>query len=278
MNMNWIETIFYGLFSGISDILPVSAQAHRMLLIALFGEEREPVILRLLIHIGTLAALYYGCQNHILRITRAVKLAKTPRNRRKRPLDIASYMDYRMLKTMIIPVIIGFLFHDRLSGLVSILSVLSFTLLLNGLILFVPQFLPGGNKESLSMSPLDGILMGAGAAASLIPGISCMGTALSLGIVRGGDKGYVLNMALLLNMAVMMGHIVVDILGIVSGGIGGLTFLVFLRYLACAAAAFGGTLLGITLMRKLAQRSGFGLFAYYSWGAALFAFLLFLSI
>ena len=249
-----------------------------MLLTALFGEESEPALLRLLIHIGILAALYYGCQNHILRITRALKLAQTPRRKRKRPLDTASLMDFRMLRTMIVPVILGFFFYNRISGLVTILSVLSFTLFLNGLILFIPQYLPGGNKESLSMTPLDGILMGLGAAASLVPGISCVGAVTAIGTVRGGDKSYILNIALLLDMVMTVGMIVVDILSIISGGVAGLSFMVILRYLVCAIAAFGGALLGITLMRKLAQRSGFGLFAFYCWGAALFAFILFLSI
>lgn len=277
MDMNWIETILFGLFAGLADILPVSAQAHRMLLRTLFGEGAEPAVLRLLIHIATLAALYYSCQTHILRISRATKLAKIPKRRRKRPLDAVALMDFSMLKTMLIPVIFGFIFYDKISSAVSILSVLSFTLLVNGVILFVPQFLPGSNKDSQTMTPLDSLLMGLGAVASMLPGISCIGTVSSLAIVRGADKKYALNISLLLNIAMTVGLILMDIIAILGEGIT-LSFVLAVKYLLCAGAAFVGTYLGVKLMRKLASTVGFGIFAYYCWGAALFSFILFLSI
>jgi hypothetical protein len=42
--------------------------------------------------------------------------------------------------------------------------------------------------------------------------------------------------------------------------------------------AFVGSYLGITFIRFLAVKVGFSGFAYYSWGAALFAFILYLTI
>ena len=37
-------------------------------------------------------------------------------------------------------------------------------------------------------------------------------------------------------------------------------------------------LLAILIMKKLAASRGFGIFAFYSWGAAMFLFILFLSV
>lgn len=276
--MNLLQSIFYGFFAGLSDILPVSAQAHRMLLTTLFGEDSEPVILRLLIHIGTIAALYFHCQNHILRISRAYKLSRVPKRRRTRPLDMNSLMDLRMLQTMLVPLIFGFIFYEKLSSVVSILSVLSWVLLLNGILLYVPQFLPGSNKTSLSFSPFDSVLMGMGAVASLIPGISCVGAVTSIATVRGADRTFALNMALMLNILVNIGLAVYDVMALLSGGIGGLSFVNILGFVLAAAAAFGGTMLGIAVMKKLAATRGFGIFAYYCWGAAMLVFILFLSV
>ena len=278
MDLNWIESILYGLFAGLADILPVSAQAHRMLLMTLFGEGTESPLLRLLIHIATLAALYYSCQNHILRIQRAYKLSKVPKRRRKRPLDVVALMDLSMLKTMLVPVLFGFIFYDKISSAVSILSVLSFTLFLNGVILFVPQFLPGSNKDSQSLTPLDSLLMGLGAVASLLPGISCIGAASSIATVRGADKKFALNISLLLNMCMTLGLIIVDLVSIFASGLGTLSFALLCKYLLAAIASFAGVYLGVKLMRKLASTAGFGIFAFYCWGAALFSFILFLTI
>ncbi len=278
MDINWLEGILYGLFAGLADILPVSAKAHQMLLMKLFGERVESPLLRLLIHIATLAALYYCCQNHILRINRARKLAKIPKRRRKRPLDLPALMDMGLLRVMLVPLIFGFIFYNKLSGLVSGLSILAITLLINGLILFIPQFLPSSNKDSQLMSAFDAALMGLGATASLIPGISCVGTVCSIAIVRGADKRFALNITLLLDMLVMIGLIVMDILAIISGGIGIVSFSLVCKFLLAAVAAFGGTWLGVLLMRKLAASAGFGVFALYNWGAALFSFILFLTV
>ena len=277
MGLNWIESIFYGFFAGLADILPVSAQAHRMLLGTLLGEDSESALLRLLIHIATLVALYYSCQSHILRISRANKLSKIPKRRRKRPLDTVALMDLSMLKMMLIPVVFGFIFYNKLSSLVTILSVLSFTMFLNGVILFVPQFLPGSNKDSQSMAPVDSLLMGLGAVASLIPGISCIGAVTSIATVRGADKTYSLNISLLLNIVMTIGLILYDLFAIATEGVV-LSFGLLVSYLLCAAAAFLGVYLGIKLMRKLASTAGYGLFAFYCWGAALFSFILFLTI
>lgn len=278
MDINWLEGILYGLFAGLADILPVSAKAHQMLLMKLFGERVESPLLRLLIHIATLAALYYCCQNHILRIGRARKLAKIPKRRRKRPLDFPALMDMGLLRVMLVPLIFGFLFYNKLSGIVSGINILAITLLINGLILFIPQFLPGSNKDSQLMSAFDATLMGIGAVASLIPGISCVGAVSSIAIVRGADKKYALNITLLLDMLVLIGLIVTDILSIVSGGIGSISFSLVCKFLLAAVSAFGGTWLGVFLMRKLAASSGFGVFALYNWGLALFSFILFLTV
>ena len=276
--MDLLQTILYSFVLGLTDILPVSAKAHSMLISALGGGTSEPEFLRLLIHIGTLAALYMSCQNHILRIIRARRLSRIAKRKRTRPLDMNSLMDLRILETMLVPVVFAFIYHQKLQSLVGILSILAGVVLVNGLILYIPQYLPGSNKTSLSISPFDSILMGIAAGLSLIPGLSFMGLLLSVALMRGVEKSYAVNLALLLNIAMTIGYIVLDLMSIVRNGIGILGFSGVLYGLIGAAAAFGGTYLGMFLMKKLAVSRGFAFFAYYCWGAAMFIFILFLSV
>lgn len=276
MDLNLIQSILYGLIAGIADILPVSAQAHRLILLSLFGETGEAPLLRLLVHLGTLAGLYYGCQSHIIRMIRAQKLAKIPKRRRRRPLDTRSLMDISLLKTMVIPVIFGFIFYNKTNLLAANLLAVAGFMFLNGLILYIPQYLPGSNKDSRNLSRVEGVLMGLGGAASVLPGVSSVGTVFSIGTVCGGEKGYVLNMALLLNIGVTAAHVVWDVIALISGDAGALSFGLVLNYLLAAAAAFGGVYLGIRIVRALSAHMDF--FAYYCWGAALFTFILYLNI
>lgn len=274
MDSNWILTMVYGLISGLTEILPVSSQAHRMLILKFLGENRQPELLTLLIDLGILAALYVGCQTNIVRIMRARRLARIPKARRKRPLDTRSLMDFRMLRTMLIPIIVVFFFNQKLENLVSSMLVIALLLLLNGIILYIPQFLPGSNRDSRTLSRVEGLLMGLGGAVSVIPGLSGVGTAVSVGSVCGIDRTYALNMTLMMDIAVAVGFVIFDFLGLVSAGIGGLSFGILVSYILAALAAFGAATLGIKVMRALAANLGYSCFAYYCWGLAMFTFIL----
>lgn len=274
MGFSWYEGILYGLFSGLTDILPVSAQAHRIILLKLLGINNEPDIMRLLVHTAIFAALYFSCSPMIIKIGRARRLAKIPKRRRKRPLDTKSLMDFSLLKTMIVPIIISFFFYKNTSALGSNMILTACLVFVNGLILYIPQFLPGSNKDSRMLSRLEGLLMGLGGAASVLPGISGVGAALSIGAVCGVERNYGLTMTMLMNMVLILGQIVLDIMAVVSGGVDVFSFNILLNYILAAAAAFCGTTLGIRIMRNLAENIGFTVFAYYCWGVAMFTFVL----
>lgn len=277
MELKWLQGLLVGLISGFTEILPVSAQAHRLVLMTLFGETSESALLRLMLHISTLAALYYSCRKHILRMSRAQKLARIPKRRRKRPLDTRSLMDLSLLKTTLIPIILAFLLYSKTSGLGSNLMVVALFLFLNGVILYIPQFLPGSNKMSGNLTRIEGLLLGLGGAVSTLPGISCVGASVSIGTVCGMDRSYVLNMALLMKIPVSLCLIVYDMIGIVSGGLNGMSVGLLVSCLLAAAACFAGVTLGIRLLRKIADSVGYSVFAFYSWGAALFTFIFYLT-
>lgn len=277
MELNWFQSILLGLLSGIAEILPVSAEAHRMLAMALLGNGASISPLQeLFLHMGTLAGLYYGSYNQILRLTRAQKLARIPKRRRKRPLDTRSLMDLSLLKTALIPIIVAFFFYDKVSGIGKSLVPVAVCLLLNGVILYVPQFLPGGNKDSRSMSRVEGLLIGLGGALSVIPGISCVGAGVSVASVCGADKQYALNISLLMAIPVTIGLIAMDILAILGVGVS-LSLGGIFSGLLCAAAAFAGAFVGIRVLRVAINNISMSVFGLYCWSVALFTFILYLT-
>lgn len=116
--------------------------------------------------------------------------------------------------------------------------------------------------------------MGLGGIVSAVPGISAVGAATSIASVCGVDRTYGLNMVLMMHMGVTVGLMVYDVMGVAANGAGTLSFLILVRYLFSAAAAFCGAMLGIKWMRHLAAGHGFSIFGVYCWGLALFAFIL----
>lgn len=274
MNLNAIEQAVYGFITGLTEILPVSARAHSTLFLKVSGADNVSHLSVLLIHIAIVAALYLSSQAKIVKMSQARRLSRIPKKRRKRPLDLQSLMDARFLITMVLPVILMLLFYKRISSISFGLLAIAALLFLNGIILYIPQFLPGSNKDARTLSRVEGLLMGFGGSLSVFPGLSGIGTAVSVGSVCGVERSYALNMSLLLHMAYMIGLIVFDVSNLISRGLGPLTIQLVLIYILAAAAAFIGTMLAVRIMRMLSSGRGYHFFAYYCWGIALFAFIL----
>lgn len=277
MDLSWLQSIILGFLSGLADILPVCAQVHKAIILKMFGSEVEPPVMRLMIHLATLAALYYCCSAQIMRMNRQLKLAKVPKKRRKRPVDVRVIMDFRLLRVTLIPLVLVYLVYSRTSVHNMALNWIALYTLLNAVILYLPVLLPTGNKDSRTFSPFEGVLMGLGASLSIIPGVSAIGSMNAVGSLCGGDRTYVLNLSFLVQMAVTVLLIVYDVMMLLEIGAGTISFAILLGYLLAAAAAFAGVFLGVRVMRALAANVGFNGFAYYSLGLALFSFILYLQ-
>lgn len=274
MDLTWAQNLIYGMISGFTEILPVSAQAHRLVLRKIFGTHHIPEITMLLIHIGILIAVFSCCQNHLLKIHRAKALARIPKKRRKRPLDIVSLMDSSLMMTMLVPVILGFLLFHGAQKHENNIFLVSGLLFINGIILNIPQYLPGCNKDARTLNRLEGITVGIGCSLCALPGISCMGMALSFGQAVGEDRKYSLNMALLLELWVLVILVILDMVAMSQAGLAGLGIRVLMQSLLSGGGACLTTYLAIRLMRKLTEGPGFVGFSYYCWALALFSLIL----
>ena len=274
MELNWLQSILFGLVSGAADIIPVSGQAHRLLLLKFFGVNQMPNLLALVLHLSVAAALYLSSQGQFVRMNRARALARIPKKKRKRPLDMRSMMDWSLIKTMLVPTVIGLLLNSRVRGWSVNMFLIAGMLFLNGLILYIPQFLPTSNRDSRTLTRLEGVLMGLGAGASVLPGISTVGIMVSIASVCGIERLYGLNMTFIVKLFFLIGLMVYDVLAIITDGLGGLTVMLLIQYIFTAALSFGAAMLGIRTLRRLAPEHGFHTFGVYCWGLALFTFIL----
>ena len=277
MELSFIENLILGLISGFAEVLPVSAQAHRIVILKMLGINGDSAVLRFMIHLASACALYFYCKGHIVRMMRARRLVRIPKSRRKRPLDTEALMDFSLLKFALIPVIIGLLICTKTAFLSRKLIFIAALLLINGIILYVPQYLPGSNKQSGALSRVDSLYFGLGGFLGMLPGVSSIGSAVSIGTIRGMDPEKALGFALLLNIPVNMGLALLDLIELLGGGSGSLTFKALFFALMAGAAAFAGILVAIRLLKKIAGSVGYSVFGFYSWGAALLTFLLYLA-
>lgn len=277
MDMNWFESLLYGIVSGFSEFLPISMQAHQSVMLRLFGCENVP-ILQLLIRIAVFSALIVATKDQLDGLYREMRLAAIPRRRRKRQPDLKSVLDIKLIKTAFYPILISFVFYPLTSQWHSRLNIIAGLLLLNGVILFLPQFFPAGNKDSRSVSRLDGVLLGVFAGLGVLPGVSRIAGGSTISALSGADRRNAYHWCLLLGIPALCFLIGFDIQSIIVSGTGINSFGNFLQCVFSAAAAYFGAYASILMTRFLTVNSGFSGFAFYSWGAALFSFVLFLTI
>lgn len=278
MELSWLQSLIMGLFSGLTDILPVSSQAHQTLLMKFFGVTELSPVTRLVIRCAVLIALLISCRSQIGRISRQRKLIRQPRRRRTRAVDMAALMDFRILQTALLTIIPCLLLSGLTASLGSSLLWLVAASLVNAAVLYLPSLFPTADKDSRLVTPYESLLMGLGSGASVLPGISSVGACHSLGVLHGVDRGYMIHLSLMMHMMVVAGLAVGDVLDLIAmGGIAMDGAAALSCGLAAAGAAFGAAV-GCRIVRSVASAKGLTGFSFYSFGIALFTFILYLIV
>ncbi len=275
--MNFLQSIIYGIISGLAEFLPVSAGGHQAILMKLFGLSATDPICIFFIHLGCLIAVFICCRPIFFRLSREFRISVKPaRGRRNR--DVRTLYDLRLLRTALIPMLLGLLLYGLTMNLGGNLLILAIFMIINGIIIVVPEYMAQGNKTAKHMSTLDGVGFGVAAALSSIPGISRIGAVNSFGLARGADREQTLNWGFALSLPALLLMILFDFIGILSVGFDAITLGLFLSYICAGLMAFIGAYCAILLIRFLTVRTGYMAFAYYCWGAAFLALILYLTV
>lgn len=269
--MTFLQSIIYGFISGFSEFTPISSAAHQELLLYFWGAETRFRVLDLFVHLGMLAAIFASCRRLLSRIRRD-RLLST-RTAKKHRQALAGVYDVKIAQTAAVPMIIGILLGSFIVKPGSDLPSISLFLILNGLLLIFTQFVHQGNKDGKSFMILDSIGMGVFGGLCAFTGISRVGASVSYAIYRGAEKPSSYQWALLTSIPVMILLIGLDIFGVLTAS--GLS-VSFIYCFAGMISGYIGAYAAIVFMRYLMVNIGMSGFAYYSWGTALFSFIIYL--
>lgn len=273
MELNWLESILYGLLSGFTEFLPVSAIAHQTVLLKLLGKQPCPAV-QFAATLGAFAAVFASCFNALLRLRRERRIASLPKKRRRRQPDFSILMESKVFRLASVFMLLGFIAYPFVYEQYQRLWVLAILLGVNGIVLYLPQYQPSANKSAQSLSGLDALLIGLSAACGVVPGVSRMACAIGAGRVRGGEKRYSVELALLLSIPALAVLAVIYLVDAVSAG--AFSAALAVNGVLAALSSFAAGYFAIVLVRYLAVRAGFSGFAYYCWGLALFTLIIYL--
>jgi undecaprenyl-diphosphatase len=266
--MNWLESIVYGVITGVSELLPISSKAHQELAMLLFGVSQNDPVRDFFVHIAMIFALYYACASVFQQVRRSPRSGYQFVTRQQ--------VDNRFIRGAMLPMLIALIvIWYAVRGFDGNLLIYSGMFLLNGILLYIPGRMLQGNKDARSMSQLDSVMFGLIGGLGSITGVSRIGCQTGFAISRGANRQQALQWAFSLSMPALIALSLLDVLQMFS--VDGIPFWAsFFAYILSAAGAFLGGYCTIKLGQLIMTRVGFFGFAYYSWGAALLSFLLYL--
>ncbi len=276
MQISLIESLLYGFVSGIAEFLPISSHAHQRILMQIFGIENRDPLMDLMVHMALLASILFSCRVLIGQLRR--EQAISMRSSRGLRHNTTARMDIRLIRQAMLPMIIGIVLLTYITGSNQGLPVTAIFLLINGIILFLSERMMQGNKSSVAMSAFDGIFIGISGSLSAFSGISRMGCTITASVMRGAKRQSALNWALLLGIPALITLCVLNAIMLFAQLSTVVLWGNFLSYLFSTLAAFCGGCISIRLLRFFVTRVSLTGYAFYSWGAAIFSFLIYLTV
>ena len=277
----WMAIVL-GLVQGVAEFLPISSSGHLSLLQYFFGMEEPDALYNILLHFATLLAVCVVYRGDIIDMIveffrGAAALFSRPGGReRGNPPEARRLVLLLVLGTL--PLFLVLPIEDFVEELGASPVFVSVMLLVTGCILFLSDRCGGGRKNGRTATVKDVLLVGLAQGAATIPGLSRSGTTISAGMALGFERNFAVRFSFLLSLPAVLGATLLKVVKV--AGAGEIDMNLLPMYLAGMAVAGVVGYFSISLVKLLASKGKFGMFAYYCWiaGAAALAGSLLLPI
>lgn len=259
--------IVLGLVQGVAEFLPISSSGHLSLLQYFFGMEEPDALYNILLHFATLLAVcvvYRGdITDMIVEFFRgAAALFSRPGGReRGNPPEARRLVLLLVLGTL--PLFLVLPIEDFVEELGASPVFVSVMLLVTGCILFLSDRCGGGRKNGRTATVKDVLLVGLAQGAATIPGLSRSGATISAGMALGFERNFAVRFSFLLSLPAVLGATLLKVVKV--AGAGEIDMNLLPMYLTGMAVAGVVGYFSISLVKLLASKGKFGMFAYYCW-------------
>lgn len=277
--MNLIQAIIMGLIQGLTEFLPVSSSGHLVLTSSLYkyfthkdfvSGGSEEVVFDIILHLGTLLAVFLFFKDDIIKITRAFIKACLDRNFSNSDAKIAAFI----LIGTAFTVIVAFPLKIVSENLINLPYIVGIFIFLTGCILYLGEWVSEKKKAKTDKIDLKtAIIIGLAQGIASIPGISRSGSTISTGIFLGLDRVSCARYSFLLSLPIIIGaSIFYPVLEV--------DLHEFLNYNWVAFAvgflvSFVSGYFCIKYFLKFLGKHSMKIFAYYCWVAGIFMFVFF---
>ena len=262
----WMAIVL-GLVQGVAEFLPISSSGHLSLLQHFFGLEEIDALYNILLHFATLIAVFVVYWRDVadmvvefFRMIGSLFIREEGRTRGNPP-EARRMVLLLVLGTL--PLFLVLPFDDAVEGLGTNPVFVSAMLLVTGCILFLSDRYGGGRKTGRTATVKDVLLVGVAQGAATIPGLSRSGTTISAGMALGFERNFAVRFSFLLSLPAVLGATLLKVVKAAQAGEFDMELLPM--YLTGMVVAGVVGYFSISLVKLLASKGKFGMFAYYCW-------------
>ena len=268
--MSLLHSILLGVIQGVTEFLPISSSGHLAIaehLLGMEGASEIPEFFDVLLHLGTLVAVfvaYWGdIREIVLEFFRGIgDLIHGTTPKRVPPAR-------RMILLIIVgtlPLLLVLPVKDRIEALSDSMVFVGAALLFTGFMLWLCDRVGKGRKSEKNAKLTDALLVGLAQAVATCPGVSRSGMTITAGCFLGFERSFAVRFSFLLSIPAILGA---NLLALKDAAEAGIVWAEVPVYLAGVVAAAAVGYACIRLLRFIAARGRFGVFAYYCWAVGL---------
>lgn len=226
--MSLLESILMGVIQGVTEFLPVSSSGHLAIFKALFHIEEPGLLFDVLLHVGTLIAVFIVYFKDLWRMIAEFFLMIRDffcnvviffRNRFGQEQE--SYIrlvsnGYRKMDLLIIVAtiptgIIGIVNSDFVEMASELLIVPGLCLILTGILLIVADHTKGGSKTPKTVTYSNAFIVGICQGVATLPGLSRSGTTITACLVSGFNRKFAVKFSFILSIPAILGSLVFEL-------------------------------------------------------------------
>lgn len=209
---DWLQIFVLAIIQGLTEFLPISSSAHLILLPTLTGWTDQGISFDIAVHFGTLIAVVIYFQHDL-----KTMMCDTLLTLKGHKPTLASRQALWLMLATIPVCVFGYLFHDFIAESLRSPTVIAWSTILFGLLLFASdQFAKTQTLNEVGFRKA--LFIGFAQALALIPGTSRSGITITAGLTLGLSRQAAARFSFLLAMPVIFIAMSYEMLKLIKAG------------------------------------------------------------
>lgn len=258
--MSYIYAFFMGIIQGLTEFLPVSSSGHLIIFHMLFGEGETDLFFDVVLHFGTLIAVFVAFRKDIWELICSFFGIFPPLFRREK-LELTPGRNFvLMIVVALLPLFLVLPIEGKVEELFSKPLVAGCALLVTALLLYLAdRFSTGRKTNEKGATWKDALFVGFAQLIAVTPGLSRSGTTTTAGLFRGYSREFAVKFSFILSIPTILAAFALELL---KYGDSFNTALIG-QYLIGFFASMVVGYLAIWLVRYIARAGRFSVFSLY---------------